>query len=229
MIPGPETRIALYYAPTEDDPLWQAAAAWLGRDPATGGACVQPPLPGMAMVTEEPRRYGFHLTLKAPFRLRDGCGWPEVRAAAAEIAAGIPAFPLPALEVADLDGFLALRETAPCVPLQAFADACVAGADHLRAPPNRDELARRRANVRSPAQAANMARWGYPYVFAAWFFHMTLTCRLTGAEIARFMPAARTHFAAALAQPRLVGHLSLFVQPASGAPFVLAERMALRG
>ncbi len=229
MIPGPDGRVALYYAPAEDDPLWAAAASWLGRDAASGAVCVQPPVPQIGAVTAAPRRYGFHLTLKAPMRLRDGATWSAVRAAAAEIAAGIPAFPLPQMQVANLGGFLALREITPSVPMQAFADACVAGADHLRAPPDRDELARRRGGVLTPGQAANVVRWGYPYVFAAWFFHMTLTRHLTDEERLRFQPEAEAHFAAALLQPRLVSDLSLFVQPAKDAPFILAERIKLRG
>ena len=126
-------------------------------------------------------------------------------------------------------GFLALRETRPSPALQAFADVCVAYADHLRAPPEPDELARRACATRSPAEAANVTRWGYPYVFATWFFHMTLTRRLNAAEQAALRPAAEAHFAPALAQPRTVAALSLFVQAAPGKSFTAAERVDLRG
>ncbi len=226
---GPQARVALYYAPAADDPLWQAGTAWLGRDPASGAGCSQPPVAGLAAITAEARRYGFHATLKPPMRLRAGLGWADLRSAAAEIAAAVPVFTLPRLEVADLDGFLALRETTPCPPLQALADLSVAIADPLRAPPDRDELARRRASVRSPAQAANLVRWGYAHVFTAWFFHMTLTRRLDDAERARLQPQAEAYFAPALTVRRLVADIALFVQPDAAADFILTERFTLRG
>ena len=72
-------------------------------------------------------------------------------------------------------------------------------------------------------------RWGYPYVFATWFFHMTLTRRLTAEERAIYLPAAQAHFAAALGRTRVVSDLCLFTQTGDGAPFMLAERIPLRG
>jgi hypothetical protein len=221
-------RVALYYAPEAADPLHAAASAWLGRDPIAGAAVAQPGFPGIADVTAEPRLYGFHATLKPPMRLRPGAAWADVLDAASAIAAAIPPFALPRLAVADLHGFLALRETAPCPELQALADAAVAGADHLRAAPTEDELARRRRHPLPPAQEANLLRWGYPYVFATWFFHMTLTKRLDAAGQEVWRPAAEAHFAAALAESRMVADLCLFTQE-RGAPFILAERIPLRG
>ena len=159
---GAEGRVAFYYAPEADDPLAEAAASWLGRE-AGGGERVQPDLPDMAGITAEARGYGFHATLKPPMRLRDGVGWGDMLAVAAGIAASVPAFEMPPLKVADLHGFLALREAVPSPELQAFADACVAGADGLRAPASAAELARRRKSGALPgAQEANLVRWGYP-------------------------------------------------------------------
>jgi hypothetical protein len=225
---GPEGRVALYYAPAENDPLRAAAAGWLGRDPEHG-ACAQPALDGIAEITREAARYGFHATLKPPMRLREGTSWAELRDAAAGVAAGVPPFPLPPLAVAALDGFLALRETTPSLRLQALADAAVAGLDHLRAPPDAAERARRDRLGRTPAERAGLARWGYPYVFATWFFHMTLTRRLDAAEHARWRPRAEAHFGPALALPRQVRDICLFVQTAPDQPFVIAERIPLAG
>ncbi len=84
-------------------------------------------------------------------------------------------------------------------------------------------------SARSAAERAGIARWGYPYVFATWFFHMTLSRRLSEAEHALWRPRAEAHFAAALALPRRVGDLCLFVQPAPDEPFVIAERLPLAG
>jgi hypothetical protein len=220
-------RVALYYAPAVDDPLWTRGAEWLGRDPLADAPRSQPALPDIAAVTAEPRLYGFHATLKPPMVLRDDVTWDNVVRTTRAIAATIPAFDLPALAVADLHGFLALRETTPSPALQALADACTAGVDALRAPPEPDELARRRRAGLSAAQEANLLRWGYPYVFAAWRFHMSLTRRLTAEEDARIRPVAKSWFAYTLNLPRRVADICLFVQRGPGEPFVLAERVAL--
>jgi putative phosphonate metabolism protein len=222
-------RVALYFAPLLDDPLHRAAATWLGRDPATGSDTVQPDIRDIDEVTREPRLYGFHATLKPPMRLADGCTWDDIIAATAAMADCIAPFDLPLLSVQDLFGFLALRETTPCAPLQALADACVEQLDHLRAPPSNDELERRRRSNLTARQDANLVRWGYPYVFDTWFFHMTLTRRLNADEKARFMPAAEAYFADAIAMPRRVTDICLFTQPEPGAPFMIRQRLPLRG
>lgn len=219
-------RVALYYAPALDDPLWHAGASWLGRDPETNVGVTQP---AIAEATADPRLYGFHATLKPPMRLREGIAWDDVLRATDEVASRIGPFDLPPLAVTNLHGFLALRETMPSAALQALSDASVAGLDALRAPPDAAELARRRRSNLAPEHDAMLVRWGYPYVFETWFFHMTLTRRLTVSEHALFHPLAAAHFAPALAQPRRVNDICLFTQPEAGVPFVLADRIELRG
>ncbi len=224
-----DARVAVYYAPLPDDPLTRASAIWLGRDPVTNAPLAQPDLPDIGGITADPRGYGFHATLKPPMRLRSGRTWNELCAAARLLARGIAPFALPALAVSDVHGFLALRETVPCAPLQALADACVARLDDFRAPPSEAELARRRRSALTGEQDAMLERWGYPYVFDTWFFHMTLTRRLSAGEKAVYMPAAERHFAACLALPRRVTDICLYIQTSPGAPFVIAERLPLRG
>ena len=162
-------------------------------------------------------------------RLRPGVGWAEFAEAVATLAGSISPFALPPLEVVDLSGFLALHEAEPSPQLQAFSDACVAWVDHLREPPGEAELARRRRGHLSAAEDANLVRWGYPYVFGAWFFHMTLTCRLSPPEHSVYRPAAEAWFAPVLAGPRMVENIALFVQREPGEPFDLVERVALGG
>ncbi len=222
-------RVAVYYAPPPEDSLFPLSAAWLGRDPESGAAVRQPNIPCLDEVTTEPRHYGFHATLKPPMGLRPGTGWDALVNAAAELAAGIAPFALPPMAVADVHGFLALRETEPSPELQALADVCVAWFDEFRAASTEAELARRRRARLSAAQDTMLRRWGYPYVFGTWFFHMTLTRRLTTEEKARYRPAAERHFAPALAEPRLVSDICLFTQAEPEHPFLLAARLPLRG
>ena len=224
-----EPRFALYYAPARQDPLWDDASIWLGRDCDSNAPRVQPDLPDLAAITADARGYGFHATLKPPMRLAEGVGYDDLLDRVAQIAAGVAPFALPALQVADLHGFLALRETTPCPALQALSDLCVATADDLRAPASEAELAKRRRSRLGAAQDAMLVRWGYPYVFATWFFHMTLTRRLTDDERAVLLPAAQAHFSPALAVPRQVQDICIYTQAQTGTDFVLAERVALRG
>ncbi len=222
-----EARVAVYYAPMPDDPLTAAAACWLGRDPVTNAPVRQPDLPGIAEITADPRGYGFHATLKPPMRLADGRSWDALLGAAEALAARIAPFDLPPMVVSDVHGFLALRETVASPPLQGLADACVADLDAFRAPPTEAELVRRRRSSLTVEQDAMLTRWGYPYVFGTWFFHMTLTRRLSAEEKALYQPAAEAHFAAALARPRRVVDICLYTQAGAGAPFVIAERLPL--
>jgi putative phosphonate metabolism protein len=226
---GPDARVAVYYAPAVDDPLFAEAAVWLGRDPESGAPVPQPDIADIEEVTAEPRVYGFHATLKPPMRLAEGRQWFDVVQAAEELAAGIAPFELPRLAVSDVHGFLALRETVDCPALQALADACVERLDPLRAPVTEAELARRRRAKLTARQDEMLVRWGYPYVLDTWFFHMTLTRRLSSEEKRVFMPAVEAHLARAIGAARRVTDICLFVQSAPGAPFVIEQRLKLRG
>ncbi len=220
-------RVAVYYAPEVSDPLWRAGCAWLGRDPETGAAVRQPKVAGIAEMTAGPRVYGFHCTLKPPMRL--ATAYDAFLADARAVAASLAPFALPALAVADLSGFLAVREASPCPALRAVADACVAGLDAHRAAADAAELARRRGAGLPAAQEAMLARWGYPHVFETWFFHMTLTRRLSDTERAAVRPAAEAWFAGTLAGGRRVDALCVYTQREAGAPFLLAERLRFGG
>lgn len=222
-------RYAVYYAPTPNDPLFAEGAAWLGRDPESGAPVPQPEIAGISEIAAEPAHYGLHATLKPPMRLAPGTTWAELADATREIASGVAPFDLPSLIVADLLGFLALREITPSMPLQALADLCMAALDRFRAQPTEAELERRRRAGLSLAEAAMLGRFGYPYAFGAWFFHMTLTRRLSAEEKARFMPLVERHFAPALLLPRRVTDICLFCQREPAAAFVIAERFPLRG
>jgi putative phosphonate metabolism protein len=223
-----DARVALYYAPAEDDPLWRLGSDWLGRDARSNERRPQPELAAIEEITAEPRLYGFHATLKPPMRLRDGSCHDEFVEGVEQVAAGVPQFDLPPLRVADLAGFLALREAEPSPALQALADACVAGVDEFRAPPSELELARRRRNGLPAAAKTMLVRWGYPYVFATWFFHMTLTRRLAPDEHECIRPAAERFFAPVLRGPRHVTDICVFTQAEPGVPFTVTDRIPLQ-
>jgi putative phosphonate metabolism protein len=226
---GPDSRVGIYYCPSNDDPLFTAGATWLGRDPESGAPVVQPGIPGIEEVTAEARGYGFHATLKPPMRLAPGCSWYGLLTAAQQMAERIAPFELPPLAVMDVHGFLALRETEPSAPLQALADACVERLDGYRAAASDAELARRRRSGLTPEQDAMLVRFGYPYVLETWFFHMTLTRRLSSQEHRIWRPETERFFTAPVEVKRQVTDICLFTQAEPGAPFVIAARIPLSG
>jgi len=222
-------RIALYYAPAINDPLHERASAWLGRDAVTGAALAQKPISGVdiAEVTADARGYGFHATLKPPFRLQSDVH--SALQAAQEFVARTAPFALPPLQITDLDGFLALCESLPCAPLQVLADGAVTALDAHRALPTEAEIARRKPGILSPRQREYLRDWGYPYVFAEWRFHMTLTRRLTPTEKALILPAVTEALGDAQALGRTISEICVFAQAAPGASFTILERLTLRG
>ena len=224
-------RVALYWAPERTDPLCAAGNGWLGRAPDHNAPLAQPDLPGIAELTEAPRLYGFHATLRPPMRL--ATGWEEFLEIARNLARSTRPFDLPPLEIADLSGFLALRETAPCPALHTLADACVRVTNPHRLRADAAELARRRGAGLPPDQDALLLRWGYPHVMQHWRFHLTLTRRLTAPETSLVRPAAQAHFGDTLRPPRRVSELSVFTQREeigqAPAPFLIAHRLKLGG
>ena len=227
-------RYAIYFCPAWEDPLFARAAAWLGYDVRSGETLPPPGLDGIAEdvwrdATAAPRKYGFHATMKPPFRLADGCRERDLAARLAAFCATRAPVDTGTLALTDLDGFLALTPGAGQDGISALAADCVRDFDDFRAPPGEDELARRRKAGLSPAQEAYLQQWGYPYVMEMFRFHMTLTGRLDDAARARFRDAITAFFGAVLYAPLRIDSLCLFVQPSLDAPFQLRERFLFAG
>ena len=219
-------RYALYFAPPPDSALWKFAGRWLGRDAATGET-LDPPDGVHPDWTADPRRYGFHATLKPPMALAPGRDEAELLAAAETFVADHPRFTAPSLRLAELGRFLALIPSAPSGDLDAFAADCVRFFDPFRAPQSASDLEKRRAHGLTPRQDEHLRRWGYPYVFEEFRFHITLTGSLDDDARA----AARTLLEPAVApftrDPLEIDALSVFKQDTRDAPFRIIARFGL--
>jgi hypothetical protein len=192
-------------------------------------ACINGAAAWWQSITEAPRRYGFHGTLKPPFALAPGCELDELRAALSRLAQTARAFSLPSLELTEIGHFLALVPSDPCDALTDLADTCVTELDEFRAPPSESELARRRASRLTERQSLLLQRWGYPYVLDEFRFHMTLTDSIAdGTERRRAIQLLSEMFAPACREPMPVDELCLFEQPEPEAPFTILERIPLR-
>jgi putative phosphonate metabolism protein len=227
-------RYAIYWAPPAGSPLATFGAAVLGRDADTGLDVPQPALPGIAperlrTLTDDPRRYGFHGTLKAPFALADGVTGAELHDAVATFAADWAPFTAPKLSLTAIGGFLALVPSTESVDLDLLAGECVANFDRFRAPPDPADIARRRAAGLTERQDVNLIEWGYPYVFEDFQFHLTLTGWIDQPEHDAVRAALAPLAAPYCRKPLPVEGLAVFEQAARDRPFVITGRYAFEG
>lgn len=185
-------RFAIYYVPPEA-PLAEFGAKWLGWDVLTGRKVPQFDVPGLHDITMTPRKYGFHGTLKPPFRLKEGQTIEALEAAVSDLAGVLSPAACDGLKLTQLGRFLALTPFGPLDGLQSIAGACVRDLDGFRAPADEAELARRRRAGLSNRQEMLLAQWGYPYVFEEFRFHLTLTGGLPEGDAPGWMDTLQVH------------------------------------
>ena len=226
-------RYAVYFAPPPADPLWRFGSAVLGYDAASGEQLEHPPLGGIAAadwpaLTEEPRVYGFHATLKAPFRLAPGMVRADLIEALADLALRQPPVILEGLAVTALGSFVALTPIGAVDELGALALRVTSELDVVRAPLSEAELAKRLKTPLSERQRAQLERFGYPYVGEDFRFHMTLSGSLPEAARAPVKAAREEAYAQAVpVAPVDIDTLTLFEQSAPGERFRITERIPL--
>lgn len=228
---GDWRRHAIYFAPPRESALAAFGAGWLGWDAERGVRCAGDPPAGLPRprdeLVERPRRYGFHATLKAPFRLAEGRTVAALDAALAGIAAGQAGFAL-RLALAAPGGFLALVPEEVPEALRALERACVTGVDAFRAPPEAGETLRRRMAGLDAVEEENLRRWGYPYVLERFRFHMTLTGPLDAGVRVVVREVLEPVLAPLLAAPVPVAEVCRFAEAADGC-FRLVRRFPLGG
>ena len=221
-------RAAIYFTPAADDPLTLRAAEWLGRD-AFDHRPVRDPDSEIDALVSEPARYGFHATLKAPFRLADGMTPNDLDRELAAFAQRIQAVSLGTLAVTRLDSFFALTVQTALPRLLQVEEAVRAAFEPFRAPLTEHEVARRNPQGLSERQQGNLLRWGYPHVGPDFRFHMTLTNAIVDeGEAARVEKRLHSHFNPVLDTPVVVDALALFVEPRPCAPFYVHSRHPLQ-
>ena len=173
-------RYAIYYMPRGQ--LGEFGATWLGWDPHLGQkrqfhySISNIELHKKRVKT--PQKYGFHATLKAPFRLKDTGTFDELLLKFENFCAQEPASTSKSLKIQTLGNFLALVPENVPMSHSRLARNCTKHFDGFRAPLNAQELAKRRKKSLSPNQEQMLKMWGYPYVLDEFRFHMTLTSDL---------------------------------------------------
>ena len=202
-------RWAVYFLPAAGTALAALGAAWMAehaRDPRLAS----------------PRRYGFHATLKAPFRLANGCTAAALQRSARRLAAGVEAVSTPPPRVAVMGRFLVLMPDGHCAAVDRLAARLTTALDAFRAPQMRQD--RRGLSAR---QRRNLHNWGYPWVLDDFAFHLTLAGPFAGAPDACWLAAAEAHFAPLRQGPVLIDAVSLCHQR-DGAEFREVARLPIR-
>ena len=205
------TRFAVYLTPEPGD-FARAGANWLGWDIATGTGSN----PVAGSLAQRPQKYGFHGTIKPPFRLADGRSREQLQSAFQNLCANARPILLQGLVVTRIGGFLALTPTGDFSELADLAATAVSDLDPFRAPPKHAELAKRRKARLTPQQDAHLERWGYPYVFDQFRFHMTLTGPIPRADFDAALASANAFFAPCLPSPFRIASLTLVGERTDG-------------
>jgi hypothetical protein len=231
----PMYRYAVYFCPPPKSPLGWAGRHWLGRC-AEEGVSLRPlsiasvTAQQLLQLTQAPRRYGWHATLKAPFVLAAGFERATLSQHIQKIASCFDPFDIEALELTILDGFLALVPVGKNRTLNALANRLSLELQGLAEELSESDIVRRRKSVLSPRQDQLMQCWGYPYVLEQYRFHFSLTSDLSQEHdgIKRALQhAAQIQFGQL--GPFTIDQVCLSGQPSPGANFQVLERLLLGG
>jgi len=226
-------RYAIYYAPAQGSALDRFGTELLGHDAWIGMALPFPAgvvaqIPDWHELSADPRKYGFHATLKAPMALADGKTENELRTACADFANAARAIPVITPTIDSISGFIAVIPRQRSSELEKLAADCVRAFEGFRAPLTAEDRARRNPTKLSPRQAEYLDRWGYPYVMEEFRFHLTLTGRLGDARREAVLAMLRECFARLHLEKLAVDRIALFRQDDAKARFAIIGDWPLR-
>ena len=226
-------RYAIYYTAAQDSALDRFGASLLGYDAYGGDELPFPDgvmqmIPDWRDLTHDPRKYGFHATLKAPIALADGKAEAQL-AAACELFTDL-ARPVPVIQpvVDSISGFIAVIPAEPSAELELLAAEATKAFDPFRAPLSPEDRARRNPAALTPRQRDYLDRWGYPYVFEEFRFHMTLTGRLPAERREQVVAILRERFSATGIGPLAIDAIALCRQDNPNSRFRVIGRWQLQ-
>jgi putative phosphonate metabolism protein len=226
-------RYAIYFATARGDALDRFGSQMLGYDAWTGEDLPYPSEvaqaePDWRALTEDPRKYGFHCTLKAPITLAEGKTEAELLIACAAFAAKPRPIPVIVPVVNAISGFIAVIPRARSGELDQLAADCVTAFDTFRAPLTPEDRARRNPSKLSARQCDYLDLWGYPYVMEEFRFHMTLTGRIDSPRRERVVTMLQQRFSAIGLERLAIDAIALFRQDEATSRFQIIGHWHLR-
>jgi putative phosphonate metabolism protein len=225
-------RYAIYYVSAPGSDLDQFGAQLLGYDAHNGDDL--PFRDGLMLgpdwrnLTRDPRKYGFHATLKAPLSLAPCTTEAELLAACDAFAETSRTIPVIKPVIDSISGFIAVVPAEPAAELERLAADCVRAFDRFRARLTPEDRARRNPSALTPRQCEHLDRWGYPYVMEDFRFHMTLTGHLDAGQREPVLTMLRKRFSAIGLKALAIDRIALFRQDNADARFRVVNHWKLR-
>jgi len=217
------SRYAIYYIP--DLPLFQIGSDWLGWNSITEQETLLSA--DHRRITDRPRKYGFHATLKPPFSLASNSTQGDLQDAFHAFCATVSPATGGTLKISRLGRFLAMTQDVQSNEVTELAASTVSHFDKFRAPLSEQDIAKRRQRRLTPEQDALMLRWGYPYTMQEFKFHMTLTGPLQNDEIDAIEHDANIRFREFLGQPLKIASIALLGEDSDSGRFHVVDKLSL--
>ena len=217
------SRYAIYYIP--DLPLFQIGSDWLGWNSQSGQETFLSA--DDRRITDRPRKYGFHATVKPPFLLASHSTQGELQDAFHAFCATSSPATCGTLKIARLGRFLAMTQDVQSNEVTELAASTVSYFDKFRAPLSDKDIEKRRQRRLTPQQDELLLRWGYPYVMQEFKFHMTLTGPLQNDEIVSIEQLANTRFQEFIGQSLNIALLALLGEDRDSGRFHVIEKLSL--
>jgi hypothetical protein len=217
------SRYAIYYIP--DLPLFQIGSDWLGWNSLTGQETTL--TANHHRITDRPRKYGFHATMKPPFSLASNSTQGELQDAFQAFCATVSPATGGTLKISRLGRFLAMTQDVQSNDVTDLAASTVSHFDKFRAPLSDNDIQKRRQRRLTPEQDALMLRWGYPYVMQEFKFHMTLTGPLQNDEIVSIEQLTNTRLQEFIGQSLNIASLALLGEDRDSGRFHVIEKLSL--
>ena len=217
------SRYAIYYIP--DLPLFQIGSDWLGWNSKSGQETLLSA--DDRRITDRPRKYGFHATVKPPFLLASHSTQGELQDAFHAFCATSSPATGGTLKIARIGRFLAMTQDVQSNEVTELAASTVSHFDKFRAPLSDKDIEKRRQRRLTPQQDELLLRWGYPYVMQEFKFHMTLTGWLAANEIDAIEQRANTRFQEFIGQPLSIASLALLGEDRDSGHFHVVDKLSL--
>jgi len=218
-------RYAIYFSPAQTSSWWRFGASWLGRDECSNLLLEQPDSAEISRselfaITEEPRRYGFHATLKAPFRLHKKLALTDLVTQLGSLAKQFRPVELGPMSAVRMGPFVALTPQSVDDNLSSLAAKCVTELEHFRAPLTEAEMVRRQIETLDERGQFLLKKFGYPHVLERFVLHFTLSGRISPEVADRVFDALKNPLQQLNeSAPLVLDRLCLFVEDAPGLPF----------
>lgn len=223
-------RYALYFSPEDTSSLGLYGKTILGRtarsqrtDDASSSFNDQA---RWHSLTRKPAHYGFHATLKAPFELMAGSQLTELTSLCRQLATRLEPIELAGLAPGKISNFAALSLRWQPDTLTALARDCVEALEPVRAPISEQDIQRRLHQPLSDRQLLQLKRYGYPYIFDDFQFHMTLSDQLSASD-ADYLLWLEQEYTQLVTSVPVLDRIALYTQSDRKSAFVMLEAYCL--